>query len=158
MYFVRRKSKKNDNNITFLRLLFNCHIYTDFKAFYIFANYLKIFLKLIFMAIRNLFVIVVVAIFAIGCSNVSESDKGNESDVYVAVIDSNMTLFEIAKANNIGEPYLRTKLGIPKKIGSKYDIVTMSKRFKFSIDDLRKIIEDEKNDVEKHMNSTTVKH
>lgn len=107
------------------------------------------------MVIRNLFLLAIVFSFlAIGCSEASSSKNNKEKDVYVAVIDSNMTLFEIAKANNIGEPYLRTKLGIPKKIGERYDIMTMSKRFKFSLDDLRKIIEDEKNDTGKEVKTS----
>ncbi len=65
----------------------------------------------------------------------------------MAIIDSTMTLSEVARANQIGEPYLRTMLGIPKKIGSRYDVATMAKRFKFTLDDLRKVIEDEKNKV-----------
>ena len=87
------------------------------------------------------------AVITFACSS-SNGNKSDQKELYVAVIDSTMTLFEVAKANNIGEPYLRTKLGIPKRIGTKYDIATMSKRFKFTLDDLRKIIEDAKNDVD----------
>jgi hypothetical protein len=97
------------------------------------------------MMIRNILILIITATIAFACSN-SKENKSEKKELYVAVIDSTMTLFEVAKANNIGEPYLRTKLGIPKRIGTKYDVATMAKRFKFTLDDLRKIIEDAKND------------
>ena len=56
-----------------------------------------------------------------------------------------MTLADVAKANNIGEPFLRTKLGINYKIGKTYSVTKMGKLYNFSIDDLKKIIEDQKN-------------
>lgn len=100
--------------------------------------------------IRNIIILISAAIITFACANSNENNS-NQKELYVAVIDSTMTLFEVAKANNIGEPYLRTKLGIPKRIGTKYDLATMSKRFKFTLDDLRKIIEDAKNDVDQEV-------
>ncbi len=97
------------------------------------------------MRIKRLLIIMLVSISVVSCN--STADKSNKSDNigFVAKIDSTMTLGQVAKANNIGEPYLRTELGIRNKIGKDYTITQMSKRFKFSIDDLRKIIEDRKN-------------
>jgi hypothetical protein len=97
------------------------------------------------MIARKLFVIILLGSIVISCnSNSSKIDSDNET-VYVAKIDTSMTLTQIAKANNIGEPYLRSKLGIRENIGNNYNIVTMAQRFNFTLDDLRKIIEDQKN-------------
>ena len=97
------------------------------------------------MALRNLMIIVSLIIATIGCTNSTKNADADNKERYIAVIDSNMTLMEVAKANKIGEPYLRTALGIPKKIGKKYTVATMAKRFKFDLKDLRKVIEDQKN-------------
>lgn len=97
------------------------------------------------MALRNLLIIASLIIATIGCTNSSNKADSTDKERYVAVIDSNMTLLEVAKANKIGEPYLRTALGIPKKIGKKYTVATMAQRFKFDLKDLRKVIEDQKN-------------
>ncbi len=99
------------------------------------------------MLIRNILILIVSVIIIHGCTNNDSETNDNNSQSYVAIIDSTMTLSEVARANQIGEPYLRTMLGIPKKIGSRYDVATMAKRFKFTLDDLRKVIEDEKNKV-----------
>ncbi len=97
------------------------------------------------MLARKLFVIILLGIAVISCNSNSSGNNGNAKKGFVAKIDSSMTLTQIAKANNIGEPFLRTKLGIRKHIGKSYTITEMAKRFKFTIDDLRQIIEDQKN-------------
>ncbi len=86
-----------------------------------------------------------VSISFVSCNSTAEKSNNSENIGFVAKVDSTMTLSQVAKANNIGEPYLRTELGIRNHIGKNYTVMQMSKRFKFSIDDLRKIIEDRKN-------------
>ena len=97
------------------------------------------------MIFRNLFLLTVIISVTISCTNYSSDDNNSNNVGYVVIMDSSMTLMEVAKANNIGEPFLRSKLNIPKKIGKKYDVATMAKRFKFDLEDLKKIIEDQKN-------------
>ena len=89
--------------------------------------------------------IVLVGVVIVSCnSNTQENNTGNAKS-FVATIDSSMTLLQVAKANNIGEPYLRTKLGIRPHIGKKYTVAEMAQRFNFTLDDLRRVIEDRKN-------------
>lgn len=96
------------------------------------------------MSLRNiLFLFSFITLIAACNSNSPEND--NQTEGYVAIIDTSMTLMEVAKANRIGEPYLRTMLGIKKGIGSKYTVSEMAQRFNFEISDLRKVIEDRKN-------------
>jgi len=97
------------------------------------------------MSIKSLIIVLLVSISIASCNSNSPENKPEEFVSFVAKVDSSMTLTQVAKANNIGEPYLRTKLGIRKNVGNKYTMVEMTKRFDFSIDDLKKIIEDVKN-------------
>ena len=115
------------------------------------------------MSIRSLIIGMLVSISILSCNSGSQENKSEkpeanvakeestgyfakeESAGFVAKVDSSMTLTQVAKANNIGEPYLRTALGLRKGIGSKYTISEMAKRFTFTIDDVKKIIEDRKN-------------
>lgn len=89
--------------------------------------------------------IVLAGIFIISCNSNAIENNTDEEKGFVATIDSSMTLLQVAKANNIGEPYLRTKLGIRPYIGKKYTVTEMAQRFNFTLDDLRKVIEDRKN-------------
>jgi len=95
------------------------------------------------MRIRNIIIVLLIG-FSIAACN-TNGDNNEKNTGFIAKIDSTQTLTQIAKANNIGEPFLRTKLGVPDKIGKSYTITKLAKHFKFSIDDLRKIIEDQKN-------------
>ncbi len=96
------------------------------------------------MTVNRLCIILLVGITIVSCN--SNTPENNSDEVsFVAKIDSSMTLAQVAKANNIGEPYLRTKLGIRPNIGKSYTVAQMAQRFKFTIDDLRKIIVDRKN-------------
>lgn len=98
------------------------------------------------MSIKSLIIVLIVSISIISCNSDVQENNNNDQQNFVANIDSSMTLTQVAKLNNIGEPYLRSKLGIPKNIGKSYTVAKMAKQFKFSIDDLREIIEDRKND------------
>jgi RNA polymerase subunit RPABC4/transcription elongation factor Spt4 len=86
------------------------------------------------MIFRNLFLLTVIISVTISCTNYSSDDNNSNNVGYVVIMDSSMTLMEVAKANNIGEPFLRSKLNIPMKIGKKYDVATMAMRFKFDLD------------------------
>ena len=97
------------------------------------------------MLLKKILIVVLISISIISCNSGADRVKKDKDTGFVAQIDSTMTLTQVAKANNIGEPYLRTELGVRHNIGKNYTIAQMAKRFKFSIDDLRKIIEDRKN-------------
>lgn len=97
------------------------------------------------MSIKSLIIGILVSISLLSCNSSTQENKSEEPVSFVAIVDSSMTLTQVAIANNIGEPYLRTVLGIRKNVGNKYTIVEMTKRFNFTIDDLKKIIEDRKN-------------
>lgn len=96
------------------------------------------------MSVKSIIIAMIISVSIISCN--TDVQKEKEPEKFVAEIDSTMTLSQIAKLNNIGEPYLRTKLNIPKRIGNSYTITEMSTRFHFTFDDLRKVIEDRKND------------
>ncbi len=100
--------------------------------------------------------IITVTIY-LGCTSGPQKESKDEVETFVATVDTSMTLMEVAKLNNIGEPYLRTELGIPPKIGKKYTVAEMSRRFHFSIDDLKKVIEDRKNYQKTKNNKKSVK-
>jgi len=63
---------------------------------------------------------------------------------YHAVLNDTMTLKEVAKINNIGVPFLKTKLGIPNSISYDYQLKQLKRNFRFTLNDLRKYIEDAK--------------
>lgn len=97
------------------------------------------------MLVKKIFLIALIGIFIVACNSNTQENSVDEKKGFVAKIDSSMTLLQVAKANNIGDPYLRAQLGIPHKIGTKYTVVEMAQRFNFTLDDLRKVIEDRKN-------------
>ncbi len=97
------------------------------------------------MSVKSFIIALLVSVSIISCNSNVQENSNEEQISYVAKIDTTMTLAQIAKLNNIGEPYLRSKLDIPKNIGRKYTIIEMSKRFKFTIDELRQVIEERKN-------------
>ena len=98
------------------------------------------------MSIKSLIIVLLVSITIISCNSGVQKNNTEEQKDFVARIDSSMTLTQVAKLNNIGEPYLRTKLGIRRNVGKSYTIAKMAKLFNFTIDDLRQIIEDRKNE------------
>lgn len=97
------------------------------------------------MLVKKIFVIAVIGIFIVSCNSTTNENKTDKEKGFVAKVDSSMTLLQVAKVNNIGEPFLRTQLGIPHKIGATYTVVEMAQRFNFTLDELRKVIEDRKN-------------
>jgi len=107
--------------------------------------------------IKRFLIIIFVSISIISCNSATDRVDKDTNTGFVAQIDSTMTLAQVAKTNNIGEPYLRTKLGIRSNVGNSYTVAKMAKQFKFSLDDLRKIIEDRKNK-QAATNSKNVNH
>lgn len=97
------------------------------------------------MLVKKVSFILIIVSLLISCNTELKKDENQDKTGYVAVIDSSMTLLDVAKANNIGEPYLRTKLGIMKGVGKNKTLAELSRSFKFEFEDLRKIIEDRKN-------------
>ncbi len=97
------------------------------------------------MNFRFYIILVSIIVTFVACNSGGAEKDNEDSKGYVAIVDTSMTLLEVAKANNIGDPYLRTKLGIPDRIGKSYKITTMAKRFNFTIDELKQVIEDQKN-------------
>ncbi len=98
------------------------------------------------MSFRSLVILIALVVTLGACNSGSADSSNNEESKFTAVVDTSMTLLEVAKTNNIGEPYLRTMLGIKKGIGKTYALAQMTKRFDFTIEDLKSIIEDRKND------------
>ncbi len=74
----------------------------------------------------------------------SKETKTNKTE-YIVKLDTNMTLSELAKANQIGEPYLRTQLGMPTKAGATLPLHQLRKNYKFSYEKIEDIIYKAKN-------------
>lgn len=89
--------------------------------------------------------VVILSTLVISCSQETEKQSVGETTKYTAVLDSTMTISEIAKANQIGEPYLRTMLGMPDRAGANLPLYKLRKSFRFSDEKLKQIIEDAKN-------------
>jgi hypothetical protein len=62
-----------------------------------------------------------------------------------AVVYDTMTLSQVAKENNVGLPFLKTKLGIPNSVKRDYTIKQLKRNFRFTTERLKEIIEDAKN-------------
>ncbi len=62
-----------------------------------------------------------------------------------AIVNDTMTLREVAKINGIGEPFLKTKLGIPTNITYEYPLKQLEKNYKFTLEALKTLVEDTKN-------------
>ncbi len=78
----------------------------------------------------------------------NSSDKFPEltpEEHYHAIVSDSMTLAEVAKVNNIGLPFLKTKLGIPQQLNYGYPVSQLKKNFRFTTEQLKTIIEDAKN-------------
>ncbi len=115
--------------------------------------------------------IIAVTLATVGCNNNKEknqqkqqlktqlkSTSGNTTKVlqdkfpeltpeehFHAIVSDTMTLSEVAKVNNIGLPFLKTKLGIPQYLKYDYHIIQLKKNYRFTIQKLKKLIEDSKN-------------
>ncbi len=100
------------------------------------------------MPIKYTTFIVVAAVllaFAACESTPKKEAKKSENVEFVVKIDTNMTISELAKANRIGEPYLRTMLGMPTRAGGQLPLYQLRKNYKFSYEKLEAIISEAKN-------------
>ncbi|PLX11822.1 MAG: hypothetical protein C0598_07230 [Marinilabiliales bacterium] len=64
----------------------------------------------------------------------------NNEGQYSVQVDLEMTLSEVAKQNSISLNYLKSQLGIPASLKHDYQLKTISKNFKFTEDDIVRII------------------
>ncbi len=62
-----------------------------------------------------------------------------------AVVNDTMTLREVAKINGIGEPFLKTELGVPATINYEYPLRQLKKNYKFTLQTVKNLVEDTKN-------------
>jgi hypothetical protein len=70
-----------------------------------------------------------------------EQPKLEESQKYHAIVANDMTLAEVADTNGVALAYLKQQLGIPHYINSPYSILQLSRNYKFTLDDLRSMID-----------------
>jgi len=70
----------------------------------------------------------------------------DESEKFHAVVELEMTLAEVADTNKVAEPFLKNKLGIAQYVTHPYTILQLSRNYKFTVDDLKRIIEQYKDD------------
>lgn len=96
---------------------------------------------------RYLVVTLIALTFLASCAESPSKEKSSETEtkVYVVKLDTNMTIAELAKANQIGEPYLRTKLGMSTKAGANLPLHQLRKNYKFTYEELEGIISKAKN-------------
>ena len=97
---------------------------------------------------KYFFVTLMLSVLFTACSTTPTpaTDEKQQSETgYVVVLDTAMTLAEFAKANQIGEPYLRQQLGMPTRGGSTIPLYQLKRNFKFSFEKLTGIVEKAKN-------------
>lgn len=70
----------------------------------------------------------------------------DESEKFHAVVELEMTLAEVADTNNVAEPFLKNKLGIAHYVTHPYTVLQLSRNYSFTIDNLKSIIEQYKDD------------
>jgi len=100
------------------------------------------------MTMKYLVVALMALTFLASCGESPSKEttsKKTEIKTYVVKMDTNMTLSELAKANQIGEPYLRTQLGMPTKAGATIPLHQLRKNYKFTYERLEGIISKAKN-------------
>jgi len=73
-----------------------------------------------------------------------EEVKLDEPEKYHAVVEPEMTLAEVAKANKMAESFLKQKLGIPQYVNHPYTVLQLSRNYQFTVEDLKRLIENYK--------------
>ena len=68
----------------------------------------------------------------------------DEPEKFHAVVEPEMTLAEVAKANSMTESYLKQKLGIPHYVDHPYTVLQLSRNYQFTVEDLKLLIENHK--------------
>jgi len=112
---------------------------------------------------RLLFIISIVLIFISSCDLIPKKPgSGNEAAIekerqekdkyglsnneqFNAIVFGYMTLSQTADTNNISLNFLKQELGIPDYIKQDYKIEQIGKNFKFNVNDVKKIINNQKN-------------
>ncbi len=79
-------------------------------------------------------------------ARLEKDNYGLSSDEqFNAIAFGYMTLSKVADTNNISLNFLKQALGIPDYIKQDYKIEQIGKNFKFDVNDVKKIINDQKN-------------
>ena len=66
------------------------------------------------------------------------------AEKYHAVVEPEMTLAEVAKANSMAESLLKQKLGIPHYVYHPYTVLQLSRNYQFTVEELKLMIENHK--------------
>ena len=69
----------------------------------------------------------------------------SNNEQFNAIAFGYMTLSQVADTNNISLNFLKQELGIPDYIKQDYKIEQIGKNYKFNANDVKKIINDQKN-------------
>jgi len=77
--------------------------------------------------------------------SIENTNSGHDSQVNYN-ISMDMTLSEVAKKNSINLNYLKSELGIPASLKHDYQLKTISKNFKFDVQDIEQIVTKYHND------------
>jgi len=64
-----------------------------------------------------------------------------ESEKYHAIVTNEMTLVQVADTNDIAISFLKQSLGIPHYINQPYTILQLSRNYQFTVDELKRIID-----------------
>ena len=125
---------------------------------------------------KYLILVLFVSLFAFSSCNYSKPDRvrGNthqnkenrdslakvnfgldRSEAFKADVNQEMTLSEVARKNDISLNYLKAKLGINQNIKHDYKLKQIRRNYKFTINDVKKIISDYHNEkIYKEKNNT----
>jgi hypothetical protein len=126
---------------------------------------------------KNFILITFIAVFMfMSCNNQNDKDVNAKSDIektqdslkmandgfspdvqYKADVNLDMTLSEVAKKNSINLNYLKSQLGIPSNIKHDYQLKTISKNFKFDIEDVNNIITQYHKEIKTRIKSNVLK-
>lgn len=126
---------------------------------------------------KNFILITFISVFVfISCNNQNDKDTNAKSEIqktqdsikmandgfsndkqYKADVNFDMKLSEVAKKNSINLNYLKSELAIPSNITHDYQLKTISKNFKFTIEDVEKIITQYHNEKTARIKSNVLK-
>lgn len=128
-----------------------------FNAFLFLLLWFLIFIHFSLKSILTIFILLSLLTLGCGEQNGKTADvetttqktknqiKLDSSEYYQADVSLAMTLAEVSKVNGLSETYLKQKLGIPQYIKHPYTVLEFSRNYKFTVDDLKRIIEKHKN-------------
>lgn len=72
--------------------------------------------------------------------------KLTDTEKYHAVVEEQMTLAQVADTNRIAESFLKQMLGIPHYVDHPYTILQLSRNYKFTVEGLKGIIDNYKDE------------